>query len=229
MTNQLQAYDLVKDITTSVQAGMGSLVGIEGLGYTDSEVSIMRANGCPVNQDSSCTLNGNRVGCMLIRECDKYTGNVHFEYAQPEGTSNVNTNILNADGTITYQNAQYTQVPQTDQSLLDKISQYVQTGNAPITHAPTTNLSSPTGNGVANAGSNGNNSSSSGSSTGGSSTGNDESNQNSDNGWLVIGGLSTIMDWVTQNISIGGFNIPLWALGIGGVTGFMLLEGKSRR
>ncbi len=33
---------------------------------------------------------GGTISCSLIRECDPYTGNVHFEYALPFGSENVN-------------------------------------------------------------------------------------------------------------------------------------------
>jgi hypothetical protein len=47
---------------------------------------------CPALDSSfqTCLLNGNQVPCSFIRECDPYTGAVHFEYALPYGSQNVN-------------------------------------------------------------------------------------------------------------------------------------------
>lgn len=47
---------------------------------------------CPALDTSyqTCLLNGSEMPCSFIRECDPYTGAVHFEYALPYGSQNVN-------------------------------------------------------------------------------------------------------------------------------------------
>jgi hypothetical protein len=64
---------------------------------------------CPMQSDGSCVLNGQTVSCTLIRECDPYTGAVHFEYAMPQGSPNADVWQLNANGSWSWNDAQSNQ------------------------------------------------------------------------------------------------------------------------
>lgn len=66
------------------------------------------AAGCPVNADGDCELNGMPVSCSLIRECDSMTGALHYEYAMPQSTGNVNINVAdpNSGKIIGYNDSQ---------------------------------------------------------------------------------------------------------------------------
>lgn len=58
----------------------------------------MRRNGCPVlNLNmNSCALSGHNMPCNEIRECDQYTGALHYEFVLPGGPSG-NVDILVGD------------------------------------------------------------------------------------------------------------------------------------
>jgi hypothetical protein len=55
----------------------------------------MRHNGCPVVDlnRNACVLGGSGAPCNEIRECDQYTGALHYEYGMPGGPSG-NVDIL---------------------------------------------------------------------------------------------------------------------------------------
>ena len=76
-----------------------ALTNKDGLGAADA--------GCPITPQGDCVLNGMPVSCSLIRECDSVTGNLHYEYAMPYSTGNVNINVADTQGNlIGYNDAQ---------------------------------------------------------------------------------------------------------------------------
>lgn len=76
-----------------------ALTNKDGLGAADA--------GCPITPQGDCVLNGMPVSCSLIRECDSVTGNLHYEYAMPYPTGNVNINVADTQGNLVgYNDAQ---------------------------------------------------------------------------------------------------------------------------
>lgn len=104
----------------AIANGVGAIASV-GLGAV--------GDGCPRTADGDCILNGMPVSCSIIRECDSVTGNLHYEYALPYDTSNVNINMADplTQKIIGYQNEK---------------SQFVDTADIPIAsikvNAPTT-------------------------------------------------------------------------------------------
>jgi len=81
-----------------------------GLGAADA--------GCPITPQGDCVLNGMPVSCSLIRECDSITGNLHYEYAMPYSTGNVNINVADTQGNLVgYNDAQGRFVDTADVSI----------------------------------------------------------------------------------------------------------------
>lgn len=63
---------------------------------------------CPMAPDGTCTDAYGNPGqsCLLIRECDPYTGAQHVQYQLPEGTPpNANIATVNPDGSVTMTDA----------------------------------------------------------------------------------------------------------------------------
>lgn len=90
---------------------------------------------CPALDASyqKCLLNGNEVPCSYIRECDPYTGAVHFEYALPYGTSNVN--IWDIAGNQAFWMGP-NPMPETQPVFPEYVSEAVTFGNSQILNAP---------------------------------------------------------------------------------------------
>jgi len=66
--------------------------------------------GCPVVKGSGpgavCSINGQPILCSAVRECDPMTGTVHFEYALPFPTGNVDILEVGPSGAVVgYQGA----------------------------------------------------------------------------------------------------------------------------
>lgn len=57
---------------------------------------------CPALDSTftNCLLNGTQMPCSYIRECDAYTGAVHFEYALPYGSTNENIWQISGDSAV---------------------------------------------------------------------------------------------------------------------------------
>lgn len=94
-----------------------ALTNKDGLGSADA--------GCPITPQGDCVLNGMPVSCSIIRECDSITGNLHYEYAMPYSTGNVNINVADTQGNLIGYN--------------DQQGRFVDTANVPIsslTNAP---------------------------------------------------------------------------------------------
>lgn len=69
-----------------------ALTNKNGLGAADA--------GCPITPQGDCVLNGMPVSCSIIRECDSVTGTLHYEYAMPYSTGNVNINVADTQGNL---------------------------------------------------------------------------------------------------------------------------------
>lgn len=65
------------------------------------------AGQCPMQPDGTCLLNGQEIGCALIRECDNYTGAQHVNYELPSGpvTANANSWQVDPQGNLVYVDA----------------------------------------------------------------------------------------------------------------------------
>lgn len=87
--------------------------GAPPAGFTDQLQSSIQGPGigsapgqCPMQPDGGCLYNGEPVSCVLIRECDPYTGAQHVQYALPGGvTPNANIATVNPDGSVTMTDA----------------------------------------------------------------------------------------------------------------------------
>ncbi len=136
MRSHLLAYDKYQDIRNSVQAGLG-------LGSTTNDANNA---GCPMLADGSCNYGGMNISCGLIRECDPFTGNVHFEYTLPGGSNNVNIASYGiGSGTLdlsktTQQQASYYSSP----GVVAAINNYEATGQIPNTNSASQNQTSTT-------------------------------------------------------------------------------------
>lgn len=87
-----------------------ALTNKDGLGAADA--------GCPITPQGDCVLNGMPVSCSIIRECDSVTGNLHYEYALPFQSGNVNINVADTQGNLIGYN--------------DQQGRFVDTANVPI-------------------------------------------------------------------------------------------------
>jgi hypothetical protein len=73
--------------------GLGNALSLKNLfGLGDA--------GCPVLPNGNCDYGGMEIPCSYIRECDYMTGAVHYEYAMPESTGNVNIAVATPDQVI---------------------------------------------------------------------------------------------------------------------------------
>lgn len=81
----------------------------------------------------NCLLAGAEMPCSFIRECDPYTGAVHFEYALPYGSSNVN--IWDIAGDQAYWLGP-NPMPQDQPVFPDYVLQAATFGNSQLTNAP---------------------------------------------------------------------------------------------
>lgn len=77
---------------------------------------------------------GGLINCNLIRECDPYTGNVHFEYALPFETGNANIWVV-AGPTATWSGPN--PAPQVEQLVLPEYVKDAWTFGNPLTSDPT--------------------------------------------------------------------------------------------
>lgn len=100
-----------------------ALTNKDGLGAADA--------GCPITPQGDCVLNGMPVSCSLIRECDSVTGNLHYEYAMPQSTGNVNINVADTQGNLVgYNNAQGRFVDTADVPISSLINRQATPANA---------------------------------------------------------------------------------------------------
>lgn len=91
---------------------------------------------CPMVDESTkmCRWGNGLINCNLIRECDPYTGNVHFEYALPFGTDNANIWVV-AGPTATWSGPN--DAPAVNQLVLPEYARDAATFGNALTSDPT--------------------------------------------------------------------------------------------